>query len=77
MLLVPFAVLPTIWAQKGPKWYWAGTVVSQVMFAAICIAWLLVPFAFWKSFGAWATLLWLLPTSGAVFALAFTPMGGG
>lgn len=52
-------------------------MIAQVLFAAIACAWLLAPFAFWIALGPGWVLLWLLPTTIVVFALAFAPAGGG
>ncbi len=40
--------------------------------AVVALVWLATPFGLWSTFGPWAVLVWLLPTTAAVFALAAT-----
>ena len=77
ILFMPFLTWPMLMAQKGVKWYWCATLVSNVLFSFVTVAWLLMPYALFVGLGPTWVLLWLIPTSASIFMIAFLPRGGG
>jgi hypothetical protein len=69
ILLAPLFLLPMAMAQKGPKGYWAGMVLSQAIGALLAVLWVAVPWAFWKAFGAWTVDTLALPPLAGVATL--------
>ena len=77
MILGAIFAGPMMVAQRGARWYWFGRVAMAL--AGICAfaVWLGAPFAIWSAAGMGWTLLWLVPTTVALFALTSMPQGGG
>lgn len=75
--LIKLMLLPGMLIQRGPRAYYAGNLAIQALLLAASVAWLLTPLALWQAFGHWWMLLWLAPTSAAIFALAMSPLPGG